>query len=146
MPRTHKRIQHAARKEDEEMQEHINSLEVLNCVSCVSRREDIYYSSKESEKDKGLGFEEIIWLFLNPSINCWDLKSSQNLKRNNTDKLTYKTETHRFREWFYGCQEEGVVRGVWDGHAHTVVFKSGINPRTYCAAPGTLLSVTWRWM
>ena len=32
-----------------------------------------------------------------------------NLKRNDTNELTYKTETHRLRKWTRGCQGEGIV-------------------------------------
>ena len=30
-----------------------------------------------------------------------------NLKTNDTNELTYKTETHRLRKQFYGCQGKG---------------------------------------
>ena len=33
-----------------------------------------------------------------------------NLKRNDTNKLTYKTETHRFRKRTHGCWWEGIVK------------------------------------
>ena len=40
--------------------------------------------------------------------------------------LMKQKQTHRLREWIYGCQEEGWGRdsqGLWDGHVHTAVFK-----------------------
>ena len=41
--------------------------------------------------------------------------------------LTKQKETHRLREWTYGCQGEGCggrdSQGVWDGHVHTAIFK-----------------------
>ena len=30
-----------------------------------------------------------------------------NLKRNDTNELTHKTEIHRLREWTYNCQARG---------------------------------------
>ena len=43
-----------------------------------------------------------------------DIPYMWNLKRNDINELSYKTETHRLREWIYGCQGEkngeGVVR------------------------------------
>jgi len=36
----------------------------------------------------------------------------QNLKRNDTSELIYKTETHRLREQTYGCQGEGWGEGI----------------------------------
>ena len=35
-----------------------------------------------------------------------DIPYMWNLKRNNTNKLTYETETHRLRKWTHGCQWE----------------------------------------
>ena len=32
------------------------------------------------------------------------------LKRNDTDELTYKTESDRLRKWIHGCQGEGIVK------------------------------------
>ena len=98
MPRTHK-SQHAAKKEDEEMQKEYKlfTLDTELLLLCI-RRKTFIIPAKNLKKIKDLDSrEEMIWL-LNPSINCWDLKSSQNLKRNDTDELTYKTETHRLRE------------------------------------------------
>ena len=43
-----------------------------------------------------------------------------NLKRNDTNELTYKTETHRLRGWTYGCQKKWIV---WNGQVHTAIFK-----------------------
>ena len=35
-----------------------------------------------------------------------------NLKRNDTDELTYRTEIHRLRERTYGCRREGWEEGI----------------------------------
>ena len=48
-----------------------------------------------------------------------------NIKRNNTNELTHKTETD---SQTYGCQRRGRMegrdsQGVWDGHVHTAIFK-----------------------
>ena len=56
-------------------------------------------------------------------IGCYIIWYSYmwNLKRNVTNKLTYKIETHRLREWTNGCQGKGIVRefGI---HVHTAIF------------------------
>ena len=47
-----------------------------------------------------------------------------NLKRNDTNELTYKTEgdseTQRRNLWLLGIKDS---QGVWDGHGHTALFK-----------------------
>ena len=60
----------------------------------------------------------------------YDIPYMWNLKRNDTNELTYKTETHRLREQTYDCRSRGRKRrrdskGVWDGCVHTAVFKVG---------------------
>ena len=46
-----------------------------------------------------------------------------NLKINDTNELTYKTETHRLKKQTCGCQ--GVRRGiVWEGQVYTAIFNS----------------------
>ena len=40
----------------------------------------------------------------------YDILYMWNLKRNDTNELTKQKETHRLREWAYGCQGEGIVR------------------------------------
>lgn len=56
MPRTHK-SQHAAKKRGWRNAKGIQTLyNRYWTASLVYQKEDIYYSSKESEKDKGLGF------------------------------------------------------------------------------------------
>ena len=40
--------------------------------------------------------------------------------------LTKQKETHRLREQTCGCYGEGWgegIKGVWDGHVHTGIFK-----------------------
>ena len=51
-----------------------------------------------------------------------------NLKRNNTNDLTYKrgraAQTYRMNLWLQGEAGEGRdTQGVWDGHVHTAMFK-----------------------
>ena len=58
----------------------------------------------------------------------YDIPYMWNLKRNDTKKLTYKTkETHRLREWNYGCpwlKAGGTDSwGVWDGYVQAARFK-----------------------
>ena len=58
----------------------------------------------------------------------YDIPYMWNLKRNDTNKLTYKTkETHKLREWNYGCpwlKAGGTDSwGVWDGHVQAARFK-----------------------
>ena len=36
---------------------------------------------------------------------------------------TKQKEAHQLREQTYGCRGGGIVKGVWDGHVHTVIFK-----------------------
>ena len=45
-------------------------------------------------------------------------------KRSDTNELTKQKETHRLREWSYGCQGERIVREFGMGHVHTTVFKT----------------------
>lgn len=48
----------------------------------------------------------------------WDLK------RNDTNEVTYKTERdHRFREFILVLPGGGDRQGVWKGHVHTARFK-----------------------
>ena len=44
-----------------------------------------------------------------------------NLKRNDTNELTYKTE--KDREWTYGCWGKRIVNGFWDRHVYITIFK-----------------------
>ena len=83
-------------------------------------------------------------------------------------------DTHRLREWNYGCQEKAGGRdsqGVWDGHVHTAIFKWITNKvlrdfpdgsdgkasaynvgdwvqsqgwEGHCRAQGTLLNIMWQ--
>ena len=49
-----------------------------------------------------------------------------NLKKNDTNELTYKTETHRLKImnlWLPEGRMWGKGQGVWDGHVHTAIFK-----------------------
>ena len=47
-----------------------------------------------------------------------------NLKKNDTNELTYKTErdsqTQKTMLWLLGGRDS---QGVWEGHAHTAIFK-----------------------
>ena len=36
---------------------------------------------------------------------------------------TKQKEAHQLREQTYGCRGGGIVKGVWDGHVHTVTFE-----------------------
>ena len=45
------------------------------------------------------------------------------LKRNDTNVLTNKTETHRLRKQAYGDQWERDSYGFWDEHVYTTIFK-----------------------
>ena len=36
---------------------------------------------------------------------------------------TKQKEAHQLREQTYGCRGGGIVKGVWDGHVHTVILK-----------------------
>ena len=51
----------------------------------------------------------------------------RNLKRNDTDELTYKTETGSDLEnlWFQSGRRMGAKdsQGVWDQHIYTTIFK-----------------------
>ena len=53
----------------------------------------------------------------------YDIPYLWNLKRNDTNELTYKTErdsqTYKTNLWLPGGRD-GL--GVWDGHAHTAIF------------------------
>ena len=40
----------------------------------------------------------------------YDIPYMWSLERNDTNELTYKTETHSVRERTYDCQGEGIVR------------------------------------
>ena len=52
----------------------------------------------------------------------YDIPYMWNLKINDTNELTYKTETHRLKKQTCGCQ--GVRRGiVWEGQVYTAIFK-----------------------
>jgi len=44
--------------------------------------------------------------------SVWHSRSMWNLKRNDTNKLTKQKETHRLREWIYGCRKEGKGEGI----------------------------------
>ena len=47
-----------------------------------------------------------------------------NIKRNDTNELTYKTErdsqTQKMNLWLPGRRDS---QGLWDGHVHTAIFK-----------------------
>ena len=66
----------------------------------------------------------------------------QNLERNDTNELIYKTEkqTHRLREWVRGTDSQG----VWDGHVHSAIFKMDNQQGPTGIAQGTLLNVMWQ--
>ena len=51
----------------------------------------------------------------------YDIPYMRNLKRNDANKLIYKTESQiqRMNLWF----PEGKRQGVWDGHVHTAISK-----------------------
>ena len=36
---------------------------------------------------------------------------------------TKQKEAHQLREQTYGCRGGRIVKGVWDGHVHTVTFE-----------------------
>ena len=44
------------------------------------------------------------------------------LRRNDTDELTTKKETHRLRELIYGCWWEGWGE-LCDGHVYSAILK-----------------------
>ena len=53
---------------------------------------------------------------------------TQNLKINDTNEPIKQKETHKLREWTYGCQGKNAGEGEWeslDGHVHTAIFKMG---------------------
>ena len=70
----------------------------------------------------------------------YDIPYMWNLKRNDTNELTYKTEeTHKLREGTYGCQVgggggEGIVRkfGV---ELYTMLLLSHFSHVRLCATP-----------
>lgn len=48
-----------------------------------------------------------------------------------TRRIGFKTYVfYRFRKRTYGCCEEEIVRGVWHGHAHTIMLKWIYGPLT----------------
>ena len=51
----------------------------------------------------------------------------RNLKRNDTNELTYRTETDSQNEFM--VEGEGRRQRVRDGHIHTVIFKTDNQPR-----------------
>ena len=69
------------------------------------------------------------------------------IKRNDTNELTYKRETHRLRECAYGYQgkgwREGIVKEFGVG-MYILLYLEEITSRTYCVAQGTLLNVMWQ--
>ena len=42
----------------------------------------------------------------------YDIPYLCNLRRNVTNEFTKQKETHRLREWIYGCQGEGWGEGI----------------------------------
>ena len=60
----------------------------------------------------------------------YDIPYMWSLERNDTNELTYKTETHSVRERTYDCQGEGIVRefgGEWV-HTITTLFVNQLYP------------------
>ena len=58
----------------------------------------------------------------------YDIPHMWNLKRNDTNELTYTTEkdsqTQRMNLWLPGGRMEGKdSQGIWVGHVHTAMFK-----------------------
>ena len=66
---------------------------------------------------------------------------------NSMDRGAWRATVHRVAKESDTTErltlQEGIVKSVWDGHAHTAIFKMDITTRTYCIAQGTLLSVMW---
>jgi len=58
-------------------------------------------------------------------------------------KWTYKTETHRLREWTYSCQVKGILK-EFGMDMYTVLYLKWIIKKIYCIAHGTLLNVMWQ--
>ena len=72
----------------------------------------------------------------------YDIPYVWNLKRNDTDELTYKTETDSQTQKTNLQLPRGRDRqGVWDGHGHTAIFKMGNQQGPLYRA---LLNVMWQ--
>ena len=56
-------------------------------------------------------------------------------------------QTHRLREWIYGCWkkgwEEGIVR-EFGMDMYILLYLKWITKKSYCIAQGTLLNVMWQ--
>ena len=70
----------------------------------------------------------------------YDIPYMQNLKTNDTNELTYKTErdshTQKTNLRLPGGRNS---QGVWEGHVHPAIFKMG--NKDYCTAHGILLNI-----
>ena len=80
-------------------------------------------------------------------ISC-DIPYTWNLKRNGTNELPEQKETHRLREWTYGCLGDGWVEERTFGmDMYTLLYLKWITTTTSGTAHGTLLNVMWqpRW-
>ena len=64
-----------------------------------------------------------------------------NLKRNYTNELTYKTETHRLRKQTHGCWGEGIVQDFGKVMYTLLYLKWMTSKNLLYIAQGTLLNV-----
>ena len=89
-----------------------------------------------------------VWIVIFSLLLGFDIPYMQNLKRNDTNELIYKTESDSQRT---NLRCHGGRIGGRDGelgiHMYTLLHLKWISTRSYCIAHGTLLNLMWqaRW-